>query len=225
MGAQAQLGEPLWRPPAPNGYSDREAAWIDGVPHRLDLANQFANRLAMAMDPLGMLDSALGPLASTHTRDTVARAESRAQALALLVMSPRIPAEMIMHIALIPVAPRHYCSPPERCSPGRYLPKAGTRRGPRSALSHHRPARRARWTRDRRAGRRSGLGGAARRQGAHARRQDAGSQARQFLRAQSGNAEPASHVPGPTKRSSSTPRPRPTASARISTARICWKAA
>ena len=88
MGAQAQLGAALWRPPAPNGYSDREAAWIDGVPHRLDLANQFANRLAMAMDPLGMLDSALGPLASTHTRDTVARAESRAQALTLLIMSP-----------------------------------------------------------------------------------------------------------------------------------------
>lgn len=88
MGAQAQLGAALWRPPAPNGYSDREAAWIDGVPHRLDLANQFANRLAMGMDPLGMLDSALGPLASTHTRDTVARAESRAQALTLLIMSP-----------------------------------------------------------------------------------------------------------------------------------------
>jgi uncharacterized protein (DUF1800 family) len=88
MGAQAQLGAALWRPPAPNGYSDREAAWIDGVPHRLNLANQFANRLAMGMDPLGMLDSALGPLASTHTRDTVARAESRAQALTLLIMSP-----------------------------------------------------------------------------------------------------------------------------------------
>ncbi len=88
MGAQAQLGAALWRPPAPNGYSDREAAWIDGVPHRLNLANQFANRLAMGMDPLGMLDSALGPLASTHTRDTVSRAESRAQALTLLIMSP-----------------------------------------------------------------------------------------------------------------------------------------
>lgn len=88
MGAQAQLGAALWRPPAPNGYSDREAAWIDGVPHRLDLANQFANRLAMGIDPLGMLDSALGPLASTQTRETVARAESRAQALTLLIMSP-----------------------------------------------------------------------------------------------------------------------------------------
>lgn len=88
LGAQAQLGAALWRPPAPNGYSDREAAWIDGVPRRLDLANQFANRLAANVDPLGMLESALGPLASPQTRNTVARAESRAQALTLLVMSP-----------------------------------------------------------------------------------------------------------------------------------------
>ena len=88
MGAQASLGEALWRPPAPNGYSDTEAAWIDGVPHRLDLANQLANRLAAGADPRELLDSALGPLASPGTRDTVARAESRAQALTLLVMSP-----------------------------------------------------------------------------------------------------------------------------------------
>ncbi len=88
MGAQAQLGAALWRPPAPNGYSDREAAWIDGVPHRLDLANQFANRLARNAEPVDLLDSALGPLASAQTRDTVLHAESRAQALTLLVMSP-----------------------------------------------------------------------------------------------------------------------------------------
>lgn len=88
LGAQAQLGAALWRPPAPNGYSDREAAWIDGVPHRLNLANQFANRLAAGIDPLALLDSALGPLASAKTRNTVAHAESRAQALTLLIMSP-----------------------------------------------------------------------------------------------------------------------------------------
>lgn len=88
MGAQAQLGAALWRPPEPNGYSDAEAAWIDGVPRRLDLANQFARRLAAAADPRDLLESALGPLASAQTRETVARAESRAQALTLLVMSP-----------------------------------------------------------------------------------------------------------------------------------------
>jgi uncharacterized protein (DUF1800 family) len=88
LGAQALLGEALWRPPAPNGYPDTEAAWIDGVPHRLDIANEFAARVGTNLDPLALLDSGLGPLASSDTRETIARAESRTQALALLVMTP-----------------------------------------------------------------------------------------------------------------------------------------
>jgi uncharacterized protein (DUF1800 family) len=87
MNAQATLGEPLWRPPAPNGFSDTEAAWIDGVPKRLDVANIFAGRVPAA-DPLALLESSLGPLASSASRTTVARAETRRQAFALLVMTP-----------------------------------------------------------------------------------------------------------------------------------------
>ncbi len=89
LGAQATLGEALWRPLAPNGYPDTEAAWIDGVPHRLDIANGFAGQLAANNgDPRTVLDNVLGPLASPETRETIARAESRPQALALLVMAP-----------------------------------------------------------------------------------------------------------------------------------------
>ncbi len=88
LGVQAMLGEALWRPPAPNGYPDTESAWIDGVPRRLDIADDFAGRLANSAEPLALVDSALGPLASADTRETIARAESRKQALALLVMSP-----------------------------------------------------------------------------------------------------------------------------------------
>ena len=85
---QAALGEALWRPPAPNGYPDADAAWLDGVPRRLDVANEFAGRLRPQTDPLELVDRGLGPLASAATRQTVARAESRAQAFALLVMAP-----------------------------------------------------------------------------------------------------------------------------------------
>jgi uncharacterized protein (DUF1800 family) len=89
LGAQATLGESLWRPLSPNGYPDTEAAWIDGVPRRLDIAAGFAGQLAANnADPRAVLESALGPLASAETRDTIARAESRPQALALLVMAP-----------------------------------------------------------------------------------------------------------------------------------------
>jgi uncharacterized protein (DUF1800 family) len=88
VGAQATLGEQLWRPPAPNGYPDTEAAWIDGVPNRLNIANEYAARVAATVDPVALLDETLGPLASSDTRQTVARAESRAQAMTLLVMAP-----------------------------------------------------------------------------------------------------------------------------------------
>jgi uncharacterized protein (DUF1800 family) len=87
MSAQAALGEPLWRPPAPNGWPDTESAWIAGVPHRLDIASEFADRTP-GIDPLALLEASLGLLASSDTRATVARAETRGQALALLVMAP-----------------------------------------------------------------------------------------------------------------------------------------
>jgi uncharacterized protein (DUF1800 family) len=85
---QAVLGQALWRPPAPNGYADTEAAWIDGVPRRLDVANDIAAQMRGEIDPLALLDQNVGPLASADTRQTVARAESRTQAFALLVMAP-----------------------------------------------------------------------------------------------------------------------------------------
>ena len=85
----ALLGEPQWRPPAPKGFPDEATAWIDGMALRLDVANAFAARVADSIDdPQALVDEALGPLASTETRQTVARAESRTQALALLLMSP-----------------------------------------------------------------------------------------------------------------------------------------
>ena len=43
--AQNLLGEPLWRPPAPKGFSDDSAAWLDGLAQRLDIANQLARRI------------------------------------------------------------------------------------------------------------------------------------------------------------------------------------
>jgi uncharacterized protein (DUF1800 family) len=82
------LGEPLWRPPAPKGFADENAAWLDGLPQRLDIANQLARRVGALIDPEEIVDATLGPLASPETRQTLARAESRPQALALLLMAP-----------------------------------------------------------------------------------------------------------------------------------------
>jgi uncharacterized protein (DUF1800 family) len=82
------LGEPLWRPPAPKGFADDSAAWLDGLPQRLDIANQIARRVGGLIDPEEVADAALGPLASPETRQALSRAESRPQALALLLMAP-----------------------------------------------------------------------------------------------------------------------------------------
>ena len=86
--AQNLLGEPLWRPPAPNGFADDNATWLDGLSQRLDLANQWARRNAGDADPMAVFDETLAPIASEDTRRTISRAESRPQALALLLMSP-----------------------------------------------------------------------------------------------------------------------------------------
>jgi uncharacterized protein (DUF1800 family) len=86
--AQRGLGEPLWQPPAPNGFSDDSAAWLDGLAQRLVVANSFSQRVAESIDPAAVAEAALGQLASTETRDAIARAESKSQALAVLLMSP-----------------------------------------------------------------------------------------------------------------------------------------
>jgi uncharacterized protein (DUF1800 family) len=88
VGAMNRLGEPLWRPPAPRGFSDDNAAWLDGLGHRLDNANAASQQLAEQLDPAALLDTALGPLASAETRQAVGRAESKAQAITLVQMSP-----------------------------------------------------------------------------------------------------------------------------------------
>jgi len=89
VNVQNLLGEPLWRPSAPKGFSDNSAAWLDGMAQRLDIANQVGRIVGnKGQEPDEMVDLALGPLASRDTREAVKRAESRPQALALLLMAP-----------------------------------------------------------------------------------------------------------------------------------------
>ena len=87
VGGLNLLGEPLWRPPAPKGFPDDNAAWLDGLAQRLDIANAFAHRVADQLDPQAIAETAIGPLASAETREAIGRAESKPQALALLLMA------------------------------------------------------------------------------------------------------------------------------------------
>lgn len=89
LGAFAALGQPLWNPPGPNGWPDRTADWASpkGFDARLDLAAQWGRQNA-DNDPRALADALFGPALAPETRAAVARAESRAQGLALLAMSP-----------------------------------------------------------------------------------------------------------------------------------------
>jgi uncharacterized protein (DUF1800 family) len=84
---QALLGEPLWRPPSPKGFPDDEGSWIDGVGRRLDVANNFAERVSDRADPQDIIENVLGSQVTSEVIQAVGRAESRQQALALVFMS------------------------------------------------------------------------------------------------------------------------------------------
>ncbi|KJC45479.1 DUF1800 family protein [Bradyrhizobium sp. LTSP857] len=86
------LGQPLWTPAGPNGFPDTSAAWAapEGMKLRLDIASQMGARLGNNIDPLDLLEFAAADAASVETRRTIERAESRQQALALLLMSPEM---------------------------------------------------------------------------------------------------------------------------------------
>lgn len=90
LGGLNVLGQPLWTPAGPNGFADNNAAWAapEGIKLRLDIASQISSRVADSFDPRALLDVVAGEAASTETRQTIERAESKQQAFALLLMSP-----------------------------------------------------------------------------------------------------------------------------------------
>jgi len=90
LGGLNLLGQPLWTPSGPNGFPDTNAAWAapEGMKLRLDISAQIASRLGDNVDPRELLELVAASAASAETRRTIERAESRQQALALLLMSP-----------------------------------------------------------------------------------------------------------------------------------------
>ena len=90
LGGLNALGAPLWQPPGPNGFPDTAGAWASaqGMKVRLDLAWQTARQVKNIGNPSDLLEAVIGPAASPESRLAVARAESKQQGLAVLLMSP-----------------------------------------------------------------------------------------------------------------------------------------
>lgn len=84
------LGQPLWQPSGPNGFSDTMDVWAsaEGMKLRLDVAANMARQIKDIGNPLDVLDVVCGPTASMETKQAIARAESKQQGFAILLMSP-----------------------------------------------------------------------------------------------------------------------------------------
>ena len=83
------LGQRTWEVPSPKGWADDEdwsgtAALIE----RLDWADDMGRRYAGQRDVPALAQSLFGPALSADTATAIRRAESRQQAVALLLMSP-----------------------------------------------------------------------------------------------------------------------------------------
>lgn len=83
------MGQQAFSAPSPEGWPDTADDWAgpDALVKRLNFAKTVGD-LASASDPNAVAQGALGERLSERTRLAVARAESRPEALTLLLMSP-----------------------------------------------------------------------------------------------------------------------------------------
>jgi uncharacterized protein (DUF1800 family) len=90
LGFVTQLGQPIWRPGSPAGFDDIAASWAgpDAVMRRVEAAERFAGRARGEQDARTMAASLFGDGLSEGTATAIARAESPAQGVALLLVSP-----------------------------------------------------------------------------------------------------------------------------------------
>jgi uncharacterized protein (DUF1800 family) len=84
------LGQRPFSAPSPKGWPEEADAWAapDAIVKRMQYAQGFAAVAGPSLDPNAVARSALGERLTPATATAVARAESRAEGLALLLMSP-----------------------------------------------------------------------------------------------------------------------------------------
>jgi len=84
------MGQKPFAPPSPKGWPEDAMYWAapDALVKRMAWAQKFADRATADRDPRGLASDALGERLQPATATMIARAESRAEGLALLLMSP-----------------------------------------------------------------------------------------------------------------------------------------
>lgn len=90
VGMMNQLGQPIWKPGSPAGYDDIAASWAgsDAIMRRVEVAQRFAGPAAATLDARVLAAQLYPGAVSAGTAQQLARAESPAQALALLLVAP-----------------------------------------------------------------------------------------------------------------------------------------
>jgi uncharacterized protein (DUF1800 family) len=85
-----QLGQPVWRPGSPAGYDDIAATWAapDALVRRVEVAQRIAAQAGDSVDARALAPRILPGSLTQATATAVARSESPAGALALLLVSP-----------------------------------------------------------------------------------------------------------------------------------------
>jgi uncharacterized protein (DUF1800 family) len=85
-----QLGQPTWKPGSPAGFDDIAASWAapEALVRRVEVAQRIADRVGSSVDPRAIAEKVLPGSLGEPTRTAIARAESPAEGLALLLVSP-----------------------------------------------------------------------------------------------------------------------------------------
>lgn len=88
--ALQQLGQPAWKPGSPAGWDDGRAAWLapDALLRRVEFAQRLAAPVGDRLDARRLAPQLLPAALGADTAAQLARAESPASALALLLVSP-----------------------------------------------------------------------------------------------------------------------------------------
>jgi uncharacterized protein (DUF1800 family) len=90
VGSMTALGQRPFSAPSPKGWADEAAEWAspDGVIKRMAWAEVAGRAMAADLDPNQSARSALGARLSPESAAAIARAETRPEAFAILLMSP-----------------------------------------------------------------------------------------------------------------------------------------
>ena len=90
VGLFQQLGQRIWAPGSPAGWPDRSADW-DGASEllkRIEWADAVGQRLGPRRNAMELAPQLLGNVLGGATREAISRAESGAQAIALMLAAP-----------------------------------------------------------------------------------------------------------------------------------------